>query len=368
MSQRTRSPRRSDTGQVSNDSLLGRRRVLHAGSVAALTAVAGCLSDSDDDSNTGNGDSSAATEGDPDENDSDTDPEPDEGESEPDRDVGPLDVVDTYLEAAADGDADAIDEVMHSSSPLNPADWEEEGWEFRGGDGETIDSDEYETEILTEDGTVDDIFDLETAAFWFDEDELEAEIGDEEIALVELEEDVEAAETDGSEAGTSLWVLVTEADEWRVLIMGEEDDTPDDLEAAFEPEIIDEAADVVEEVDWDFEQADQGQGQGRDGEDENGNENEDEDGLFDDLEWAQVVLTDDPGLEADRVVIESTIEGSEFEIYGDDSNAWANSYANITFDPDGDQIVVTAVQNGDETVVHREHYEPESGNDGDSSH
>lgn len=234
-------------------------------------------------------------------------------------------MIDAYVEAAANEDTETIAELTHSSNPFDPAQMEEEGWEFQGG-GEAGD---YDAEVVTEDGSIEDVLELEGAEFWFSEDHLEDEIGGEEIATVELES--------ADDPATAVWVLVTEDDEWRVFYIGEVDDTPDDPREVFEAEIIDEDDTVVEEVDWEFEQ---------------------ENGFSDDVEWARVRLTDDPGLEAERVVVESTIEGSEFELFGEEPNSWTGSYVNVSFHAEGDQIVVTAVDDGEETVVHREHYLP----------
>lgn len=116
------------------------------------------------------------------------------------------------------------------------------------------------------------------------------------------------------------------------------DDAPDDPEDAFEDPIVDENGDVVEEVDWEFDQETGGQAS--------------------DVEWARVVLTDSPGVEADTVRVESTIAEWEFELSGEGRNGWAGSWVNVGLHPDGDQVVVTIVDDGSEEVVHRVHYDP----------
>ncbi|EMA41911.1 hypothetical protein [Halobiforma nitratireducens] len=332
----------SDVRHDDDESLLttlGRRRFLSGGAVAGSIAVAGCLdgepTDEDPDSEDADGDESGDGDADIEDGDADGGDEDDEYETLEDELVA---VIDAYVEAASEGDTDAVDDVVHSLNPLNPAEWEEDGWEFQGGDDDEVG--DYETELLTEDGTIDDIFELEAAEFWFAEVNLEDEIGGEQIAMVEIEE------ADGTETqDTAVWVFVPEDGEWRVLFQGVRDETPEDPESVFEPEIIDEDDAVVEEIDWEF---DQEMGDGDDGEDDLG--------LFEDLEWAQVTLTDVPGIDADAVRIESTIEDSSFEF----TEGWSGAWANVGLHAEGDQIVVTVVENGDETVVHREHFRPDS--------
>lgn len=328
-------PRRADDRPTSTPAL-ARRRLLVGGATAVSLAVAGCLDDTadTDESETDDEPETDTTADDDDgENEADEADDADDDGDETATEAEVREVVDSYLEAAAADDLDTIDELSHSLNPLNPAAWVEDGWEFQGGDDEDVG--EYDLEVVVEDGTVDDVLEIEGAEFWFAEVDLEDELGDEEIAVVEIDGDEPAD-------GTGRWALATEDDEWRVLMQGEVDDTPDDPEEAFEEEIIDENEDVVEEVDWAYEQ------DGADGEDD----------LLGDVEWAQVAFTDEPGLEADTVRVESTIEGASSEVYGDEPGDWANSWLTITFHPDGDQLVVTAIDGDDETVVHRERYEP----------
>lgn len=124
---------------------------------------------------------------------------------------------------------DTLDEISHSLNPFNPAVWVEAGWEFQGGDGEEFDDELFDTEVVTDDGTIEDILELEGAELWFAEVDLEDEIGDEEIALVQLSVD-DPTEND------SIWALVTEDDEWRLFFQAEVDDPPENLEEVFEDE------------------------------------------------------------------------------------------------------------------------------------
>jgi len=299
---------------------MDRRTYLVTAGIGTSFLLAGCLSDGPSDD-----------ESDVDETDLDND------ESEPENEPTPKQVIGAYLEAAQAEDSDAMVEVVHSASPLRDLLTDPE-WEFES-DG-SADLDALETETVTADGSVEDVRGLEGAAFWFEDDDLEDEIGDEEITLVH-------AELDGEESTgqTGVYALVTEDDEWRIFWVGSEDDTPEDPEEAFEPEIIDTDDDVVERIEWGVDAVDAPEGTD-----------------FETGDFARVHLTDSPGLEADLIRIESTVAGSELEFYGEDedepSTSWAKSWANVRFDSDGDQIVVTAVRGDDETVVHREHYEP----------
>lgn len=298
---------------------MDRRTYVVSAGVSVSSLLAGCLSDASSDDNDGPDDST---------NDDGSD-----GETEP----GPVSAIDAYLDAAEAEDTDALLEVVHGSSPLYAL-YEDPEWEFES--GEFDDRENIETEFVTEDGSVADILELKGASFWFDEGELEAEIGDEDIALVRAEL---AEQESADESG--IWVLVTEDDEWTVFWVGDEDDTPDDPEAAFEAPIEDADNDVIDEIEWDVDP------------------NEVSDGFDPETtDFARVHLTDSPGLEAETVRIESTIAGAEFELYNDESggvsSTWADSWVTVQFDPNGDQIVVTAIEDGTETIVHREHYEP----------
>lgn len=79
---------------------------------------------------------------------------------------------------------------------------------------------------------------------------------------------------------------------------------------------------------------------------------------------AGIVLTDERGVDANRIEIESSIEGATTAAYDRDDEEFTARWENVTlfvpYDTNGDQIVVTAI-NEDENeteVVHREHYEP----------
>jgi len=263
--------------------------------------------------------------------------ETNDDESESESEPTPEEVVTTYLEAAQDEDTEAMTDVVHSASPLRELLSDPE-WEFESGDSADLDA--LETETVTDDGSVDDVRELEGAAFWFEDGDLEDELGDAEIAVVRVE-----LEGEEPTSQTGVYALATEDDAWKVFWVGGEDETPENPQEAFEPEIIDTEDDVVERIEWGVDAVDAPEG------------SDVETGYY-----ARVYLTDSPGLEADLIRIESTVAGSQFEFYGGDedeaSTSWAGSWANVRLDADGDQIVVTAVSGDDETVVHREHYEP----------
>lgn len=333
-----------------------RRPYLTATGGAALALLAGCLDESDAD-------------------DDDPENESDENGDETESQSGPEAAVESFLEAAANQDTDAITEVAHSASFLNPEAHEESEFEYRFGSGDEVDSvddlESFETAVQTADASIDDVLDLEDAAFVSDRETLEDDLGGEEIALVRSESTYRDPERNGAlVTTTTVWIVATDTDvepasddgddsesngdddeanddgtEWHVYWSVLREETIDDLEAAFEAPIVDEDDDVVAEIDWEHDQA--RSGNAADGED-----------LEWDVEWAKVVLTDSPGRDAETVRIESTIEGSEFELFGEGSNAWARSWVAVSLNPDGDQIVVTAIDDGEETVVHRERYEP----------
>ncbi|APX95704.1 hypothetical protein [Natronorubrum daqingense] len=332
LSPHRRADDRSPTTAVS------RRHLLQGGSVAGILAIAGCLDslssgggdDGDDENDDGDDDGTERTSDDDDDDSSETESDP-------------LTVVDTYFEAAANGDTETISGISHELNPLEPTMWEDEGWEFQGGDGEEP---EYDADVRTEDGSVDDIHALEGSEFWFGDVDLETELEGESIAVVEI-----AGE---DEDGEATWILATDDGEWQLLVQGEEDETPDDPEEAFDEPIEDEDEDIVVDVDWEHES-------------ETGVDSDEEDDATGgddelDLEVHQVAvsLTDSPGIDAEAVRAETAIAGSEPEVYSPDREAggWAGSIIYPTFDPDGDQLEVLAIDGNEETVVHREHYEP----------
>lgn len=289
-----------------------RRSVLLATGSAAAAAIAGCASvasqlPGDDDGADG----------------------PDEEELRA--------AIEAYLEAGSEGDVDAFAEAVHPASPMHPDHWDGSDWELTLGNDQA--PDEFDVESVTDDASVEDVLALEHADLWFDADALEEALDAEDIAIVEV------ASEELASSEQEIWALATDGGEWTVLFASTESDAPENPEEVFDPEIRDEDHDVVERVDWDWERTERGG-----------------DTHAEDVARARVILTDDPGIEADTVRIESTIAGSEVEFYTEQadnaSTTWAGSWASVQLHPEGDQIVVTAIQDGDESVVHRVHYEP----------
>ncbi|ELY82106.1 hypothetical protein [Natrinema gari] len=301
---------------------MSRRRVLQGGAVTTVLTTAGCLGETltAGDSSSGDGEPTSAdgdiTDG-------------DESAALEDE-LRPL--IDDYLDAAAAEDTETIATLTHGSSPLHPADWEEAGWEFQGDAYENIDG--YEIERVIENAAVEDASDLTTVDLWFEDDEFAKAVGSNDIAIVEVASDELTAEE------LDVWVFVTEGEAWKVFLIGTEDETPEDPTEVFKEPIEDAENDVVAKIDWEFDQANLGE----------------------ETEWARVHLTDSPGVDADTVRIESTIAGTEIEFYNDEngelSSTWAGASGTVELNPDGDQIVVTAIDGDDERVVHRQHYEP----------
>ncbi|AGN00744.1 hypothetical protein L593_03965 [Salinarchaeum sp. Harcht-Bsk1] len=247
--------------------------------------------------------------------------------------------IEDYFAAVEGENPDALAEVVHPSSPMHPDYWDDnDDWEFQGyatEDGAT--NVDYEIDAVQTDATVADVRTLEYAEFWFEGDELETILDGEDVAIVELDSDVlEANEQDH-------WVFATADGEWRLFLASTESSVPTDPEDAFQEPIHDQANDVVDRIDWDYEPSSDGEGREQN------------------TEWARVVLTDDPGIDADTIRVESTIADAEAEFYSEQngpvSSTWAGSWASIPLHPEGDQIVVTAIDDGEETVVHRVHYE-----------
>jgi len=238
-----------------------------------------------------------------------------------------------FLQAAVDEDIEQISDISHSRNPIDPAEWVEDGWEFSGG-GNEEEIEDIEMEVVDDDATVADLFESAGAEFWFEEDELTETLEGSDMALVEV----------GGEDPTEdnvVWMMATEDGDWRYLFAAPVDETPDDPEEAFEEPIEDENDDVVVAIDWEH------------------------DSSTNDVPQAAVVMTDERGVDANRIRVESTIEGASAEVYDRDDNEFTATWDSgqtlfIQYDTDGDQIVVTAInEDEDESeVVHREQYEP----------
>lgn len=306
---------------------MNRRTYLVTAGSTASVLLAGCLSSDETDDTNETDETDDGDDSDPNathETDDRDDSETNENASDDRLNSEPIDAVEAYLQAGKEASVEATIEAVHEDSPLIPF-LEEGETDFEDDEIEDVEIVGHET--IAEDVTAADVLDLQYAETLFqDEDKLTDTLNEEDAVLL----DVEFDPADSFREDT--WVVVTEDEEWKMFwATAEPTDDPDEQ---FEPEVIDEDETVVTEVDW--------------------NPDLDNPG-----EWAQVTLTDDPGLEADAVLVESTVGGSEFEFSGDSQNAWAGAWANVNLNSAGDQIVVTAITDNEETVVHRVHYDPD---------
>lgn len=309
-----------------------RRTVLAASGIALSTVLAGCpgnVSIELDRKEDGNG-----TAADDDGNETVAD---NGGTTTPSAE-DPAAVIDAYLAAAREEDTDALADAIHEDSAIHPSNFEGTDWEFDGSDERAY---EYTNpRVIDDDPSIEDVRAFEGVAFWFESGELEEALADAEVEIVgvDLPSSVDEDQPDR-------WVLATEDDDWTVFWFGREDDPPENPEDAFEDEIVDEDGDVVDRVEWDIDV-----------------ENELADPREESFDYAKVVLTDSPGMAAEKIVIESTIADGQFAFHGRDEDemgtGWSGSWANVQLEPEGDQIVVTAVQPDTEEIVHRVHYEP----------
>lgn len=302
-----------------------RSYLVTAGSTVSVL-LAGCLSSDTTDDSSG---SDSADSGNTDDGDDPNPNEADDGnssdaneETNGDPDSEPIDAVEAYIQAGKEASVESAIEAVHEDSPLMVV--LEEGETNFDDEIEDVEIVSYET--IDRDVTAPDVLDLRYAETVFqDEDDLVSTLNEENAVLLEIS----FSPADALREDT--WVVVTEGNEWKVFWAT--DEPPADPEEQFEPEIIDEDENVVADIDWDPDVDSPGT-------------------------WAQVTLTEEPGIEADLVRIESTVGGSEFRFSGESEEAWAGSWANVNLNSSGDQIVVTAITEDEETVIHRVHYDP----------
>lgn len=323
-----------------------KRRTCLVGTGTVLSALlAGCTEqlsgdDSSDDSSEGDEDPEEEdTDGDSGDDERDSDDQQDEGseqdgdgEDDPDDEKrvevvadSPRAAIESYIAASSAEDEDAIAEVMHSETPLNPDNLEDFGFNFEPFDA--VDPEEIELLATESDVPAGQILDLEQAGFWFEDADLEEMVGD-TVTLVTVE-----TGHDEIDRELDTWVLSREDEQWRVFHIDTEEIPELDLEDVREPEILDEDNEVVESVEWDVEP------------------------YVDDFEpdgpLVDVQLVGSPERAVDAIRIETAIAGGNLEFPDHLSGGGA-----IEFDPDGDQLEVIVVEDGEETVVHREHYVP----------
>lgn len=201
-----------------------RRRFLTALGTAGAATLAGCIGGGDDvangaDDETGNG-TDDGTDG-----DTPTEAGTDNG-GDASGDLGdPGAVVESFLTAAAEQDVDAAAALLHPSHPFHPDNLDDE-MEFERSLGD-VTATTVDTELLTEDVTVDTVTERVTGAeFFFDEAQLTEVLDDGRSALVE------ATATGGERPLEYLSVVASHDGEWRILWQGEATDTTEPTQTA----------------------------------------------------------------------------------------------------------------------------------------
>lgn len=297
---------------------MNRRTYVAIVGAATATGLAGCVGefgvDEDDADGDENGTDDAESDG---ENATD-----DEGDGD---EHGAVQAVESYMAAAADGDPEGMSEAMHSHHPFDPVEMaaeaeENDDVEFSIGDDEI---DDYEVELADEEFDFGAIRGRPYVEFWFDDVDLDEVFEGEEAALVDVEVETTADGETVTEAET--FIALTEDGDWTVFFVYEEPpEIPDG-----EPVEGDEYR-IVEDLEFD--------------------ESE---------ERVAVHLERDLGIDAEEVTVYSTSLRTENVGYGsDDVEGFPITMLSSGFDPEGDEIVVTATVDGEEVVVRRETYEP----------
>lgn len=229
---------------------------------------------------------------------------------------GAVRAVEEYAHAVANEDRESLIDAMHSAHPFNPANRDNESsgeWSV-----EWADADDFEAELRDEDFSTADVGAAPGVELWFREEQLADALDGEEAALVTLT--YETAE-DGETEETL--IALTEDGEWKAFFPYEE---PPEIP---EGEPVDDL-DIVEEVSFDAE-----------------------------TETVRVQFGDSIEADIQKVYVYSTSLRQEGWVSGSEDTAdFSVNYFTSAFDPAGDEIVVTAVVDDEERVVHRESYEP----------
>ena len=308
---------------------MDRRSYIAVIGTVAATGLAGCVDEfgtSDDENGDDGNETDDGTENGGTENEGNEEETENEGETE-DEDHGAVAAVESYVEAGADGDLEAMSEAMHTHAPFDPAEFaaeaeENEDLEFTFESGELED---YEVELADESYDTDDIADIPHVEFWFQDVSLEEVLEGEEAALVETV--IETTEDGETTEETETVIALTDDGEWSVFMPYEEPpEIPDD-----DP-VDDDAYRVVEDVTFDA-----------------------------GTEMAQIHLERSPEITAEEVIGYSTSHETDTSVYhGEDVDPTGlpATMFTVPFDPEGDEIVVTVVVDGEERVVHRETYDP----------
>lgn len=225
-----------------------------------------------------------------------------------------------YADAVAAEDEEAVVEQMHSAHPFHPDNRDNESdaeWSVEWNGVENPDVELRDAEFSTA-----DVAELPSVEFWFENGGLEETLAGEEAALVDLE--YETTEDGEQVEKSETLIALTENDEWKVFFPYEE---PPEIP---EGEPV-ENLDVVDELSFDAE-----------------------------TEMVRVQFVDSVEADVSKVYVYSTSLQQEGWVSGsEDADDFSMNYFSSAFDPAGDEIVVTAVIDGEERVVHREEYEPD---------
>ncbi|WP_049907065.1 hypothetical protein [Halovivax asiaticus] len=279
---------------------MNRRRVLLSVATVGSLSLSGCLEQfttSDDD-------------------DSPT------SDTSPSDDHPALSVLESYYEAAQSDDPDAIREYLHSAHPYNRVESDESGFTY-----EPAPEADAEHEIVDESFDPEAMSDRPSVAFWFEGEDTSFEAAIEGESAVLASSTVDTTEDGLPVERTEEIVLLTEDGEWAVFFPYGQS-----MEIDAEP-VDDEAYDIVTDVTFD-----------------------------DESEQATVSLDGAGEVAADELRVYAESVGDYSRYWQQDGDTLPPvTEATTSFDPDGDEIVVTLLLEADEQVViHREQYDPEN--------
>lgn len=287
-----------------------RQYILGIGALGVTAGVAGCSGDETDDPGAAGeetdtpagqateGPAGTDTETSTDEESADDETSDDEDTEGTDFGTDPASAVSAMLEAMAAEDRDTLAAVMHSKSPFNPEN-QDDDIEIRwGSDGH----DDFEVGTVETGVEIDRLRGNDSTRWLAENERVQQVFENEQTALVGIEifEDGEAEPVDESR-----WIAATEDGEWRALVSGPID--PPESPLAIQ-------AQVVEEI------------------------------SFED-DTATVQFLDVAEFE------QATVETGSATTTVD-----APESATVDVDPDGDTVSVTATVDGDQEEVHREGY------------
>lgn len=293
-----------------------RRRFITALGTASTVVLAGCIGGDDDpengaangiddsiengaDNSSGNGTGNDATP---------TEGGPDNGGDASGNLGDPQVVVESFLTAAADHDIEAAADLLHPSHPFHPDNLDED-MEFERALGDVTAS-TVETELVTKDVAVETVVErVAGAEFFFEEAQLADALEEGQSALVE------ATATGGDQPLEYLSVVTSHDGEWRILWQGKVTDTTEPA-----PEFDTR---VVDGIRFDT----------------------DEDRVR--IQFVEYPVAD-----------EVTVESANTDTYASTDTTDTTDYLSVGLDPTGDEFVVTAINDGESRVVHREHYPP----------